>query len=190
MSATSSVSLADGRPPRVSGDVGLICQLIRLSALAWIGWSLYLIVAFWGDRAEVVRVHSTLMKLDLSALPASQHAIAFALVLADWVVAGLIVWFVWRLFGHYLRGDIFTRASVEEMRRLGWAGVVSVAMDLLTRALMPFVLTMHIADASPAHRMWANPNDLLHLMMAVFILALARIFKSGVEIAEDHRQIV
>lgn len=182
--------VADDRTPRLPPDAGAICHVIRLSALVWIGWSLVRVIGFWGGRDEVVRAYSGLLKLDLAQLPAAHHAAAFALVLLDWAMAALVVWMVWQLFGHFLRGEIFTRESVADMQCLGAIGVASVAVDMLVRFALPFVLSMHITGAAPAHAMRAEPNDLLHLMMAFFVLALARVFKAGVDIADDHRQIV
>jgi hypothetical protein len=42
----------------------------------------------------------------------------------------------------------------------------------------------------PQRHFWIMPNDLLHLLLALFIVAFAHIFRVGVEIADDNRQIV
>jgi Protein of unknown function (DUF2975) len=101
----------------------------------------------------------------------------------------LIVVFIWRLFGHYLRGDIFSAAAVAEMGRAGWTGVAAVVADLLSRPLVAYALTPHLGEGA-RHHFWIMPNDLLHLLLALFIVALAEIFRAGVEIADDNRQIV
>src|SRR5262249_19309981 len=112
-----------------------------------------------------------------------------AIILADLAIAWLIVAFVWRLFGHYLRGEIFNRAAVEEMWRAGWTGVAAVVADIVARPLLAYALTQHLAESQRDH-FWTKPDDLRHLCRALFVVALANIFKVGVEIADDNRQIV
>lgn len=167
-----------------------LCHAVRLSAAAWIVWVAFVTVRHWSDAAEIARGYGHYLKLDLSRLPASDHAIAFAMVLADVAVAAVVVVFVWRLFAHYLRGEIFTLGAVDEMRRLGWAGCAAVAADIVVRSLQPVILTRHLDGGARSLSLWIEPNDLLHLMMALFFVVLAVIFKTGVEIADDHRQIV
>src|SRR5262249_25971879 len=112
-----------------------------------------------------------------------------AIILLDLGIAWLPVLFIWRLFGHYLRGDIFSLAAVSEMWRCGWAGVAAIIADLIARPLLAYALTQHLSESERLH-FWTNPSDLLYLLTALFIVALAHIFRAGVEIADDNRQIV
>jgi hypothetical protein len=170
--------------------VAVLCHVIRWVAVAWIGWALVIIVMKWTDRSALADSWGRFLKLDLAQLPWTHYASAFAVVLADWAVAAMVVFFFWRLFGHYLQGRIFTREAVDEMRWLGWVGVAAVVMDFIARPLVRFFLAMHLGNSAQPLGFWIEPNDLLHLLMALFIVVLAHIFKAGVEIADDHRQIV
>jgi hypothetical protein len=138
---------------------------------------------------RVAEHYGRALKIDLGHLPASGYLMALTIIVLDLALAWLVVVFVWRLFGRYLRGDIFSQAAVVEMWRGGWAGVAAVAADLVARPLLAYALTLHL-DESQRHHFWTTPNDLLHLVMALFIVALAHIFRAGVEIADDNRQIV
>ncbi len=71
----------------------------------------------------------------------------------------------------------------------GWTGVAAVAADILARPLIAYALTLHLSEG-PQRHFWIMPNDLLHLLLALFIVAFAHIFRVGVEIADDNRQIV
>jgi hypothetical protein len=42
----------------------------------------------------------------------------------------------------------------------------------------------------PSWGFFVLPQDLLHLIFAIFVLALAHIFKAAAEMADDHAQIV
>jgi hypothetical protein len=171
---------------RVSG----LCHLIRWVSVAWITWTLAIIVMKWSDIDALKQSWGHYLNLDLTALPSSHYTAALAVVLADWAIAALVVVFVWRLFGCYLRGSIFSVEAVTEMRNLGLAGVAATAADMIARPLIQVLLSWHLGSGSRSFVFWAEPNDVLHILMALFVVALAHIFKTGVEIADDHRQIV
>ena len=173
-------------PPHVT----MLSHAIRWIAVAWIGWGLVQVFNRWSDFEAIKRGWGHYLKIDLSALPVEHYWVAFGVVLIDWAIAAVIVVFVWRLFGCYLRGQIFSGEAVREMRLLGFAGVAAVTADILARPLIQAIFSLHLAGPKPAFNVWIEPNDLLHLLMALSLAALAVIFKSGVEIADDHRQII
>jgi hypothetical protein len=169
--------------------VAPFCHAIRLSALGWIAWASAVTLSVFATPTRVAEHYGHFLKVHLTTLPTSGYVTALAIVLTDLAIAWLIVVFVWRLFGHYLRGNIFSAAAVQEMWYGGWTGVAAVLADIVARPLVAYALTRHLSDA-PRHHFWTSPNDLLHLVLALFIVALAHIFKAGVEIADDNRQIV
>ena len=169
--------------------VAPLCHAIRLSALAWIVWASAVTLSVFASPLRVAEHYSQFLKVDLTTLPTWGYVTALAIILVDLAIAWLIVVFVWRLFGHYLRGEIFSPAAVNEMWCGGWTGVAAVVADIVARPLVAYALTQHLSDG-PRYHFWTNPNDPLFLMLALFIVALAHIFKAGVEIADDNRQIV
>ncbi|HML28010.1 MAG TPA: DUF2975 domain-containing protein [Hyphomicrobium sp.] len=181
-------SLADRLEP-LPPRLGLMCHLIRWSAVAWIGWALGLVLMVWSSPGTVERVYGRFLNTDLGGLPIIDYAAAFFVVLVDWSVSALVVVFVWRLFGAYLRGSIFTVESVEVMRCVGWIGVAAVAADIASRPLVTLLLTRHLSVGHAVH-VWAEPNDMLHVLIALFIVALAHVYTVGVQIADENRQIV
>ena len=169
--------------------VAPLCHAIRLSAVGWIIWASVATLTVFGSRVAVAEHYGRFFHTDLSGLSAPGYGEALAIVLFDLAIAWLIVVFIWRLFGHYLQGDIFSAAAVNEMWRGGWTGVAAVAADVLSRPLIAYSLTQHLGE-DQRHYFWISPNDLLHLLLALFIVALAHIFRTGVEIADENRQIV
>jgi len=169
--------------------VALLCHAIRWSAVAWGLWATAAVLMLFASPDRVAEHYGRVFRIDLGHLPASGYVIALTIIVLDLVLAWLIVVFVWRLFGRYLRGDIFSHEAVDEMSRAGWAGVASVAADIVARPLLAYALTLHL-DASQRHHFWTGSDDLLHVLMALFIVAFAHIFRAGVEIADDNRQIV
>ena len=169
--------------------VAPLCHVIRWCAVAWGLWATVIVFMVFAVPDRVAENYGRALNVDLGQLPTSGYVLALAIIVLDLALAWLVVFFVWRLFGHYLKGDIFSHAAVAEMWRGGWAGVAVVAFDLVARPLIAYVLTQHLAESQRLH-FWTSPDDLLHLMLALFIVALARIFRAGVEIADDNRQIV
>ena len=169
--------------------LGHLCHFIRWTGIAWIVWVFAEVLMAWGDRDKVTAIYGRLFKADLSALPLGDHMLGLAIVLTDVAAAAAVSFFVWRLFGHYLRGNIFSSSAVDAMRNLGCAGVAAVLADLVTRPMLAWALTRHLGDGQPMH-VWTDPQDLLHLLMALFIVALAHVFKTGVEIADENKHFV
>jgi Protein of unknown function (DUF2975) len=169
--------------------VAPLCHAIRLSALAWIIWASVGTLSVFGSPARVAEHFGRVLNVDLTNLPTSGYAMALTIILVDLAIAWLIVVFIWRLFGHYLKGEIFSLAAVQDLGRAGWTGVAAVVADIVARPLIAYALTQHLGE-SQRHHFWTNPNDLLHLLLALFIVALAHIFRVGVAIADENRQIV
>jgi len=169
--------------------VAPLCHGIRLSAVVWIVWASAATLSVFASKAQVAEHYGRFLHVDLTNLPTSGYVMALAVILLDLAIAWLPVFFIWRLFGHYLRGDIFSRAAVREMWRCGWSGVAAVVTDIVARPVLAYALTQHLSE-SERHHFWTNPNDILYLLLALFIVALAHIFRASVEIADDNRQIV
>lgn len=184
-----AAALSSDRQQILHNRIGTMCHVIRAAAVIWFAWAAIRSLSNWLTLDAVKNSWGRHLHLDLSQLPFSHHMAAFAITLADIAITGLVVAFLWRLFSLYLRGHIFSLDAVAQMRNLGWAGVAAVAADLIARPLVKAVLTAHLSVPQPL-ALWAEPNDMLHLIMALFIVALAHVFKTGVEIAEDNRQFI
>jgi hypothetical protein len=175
--------------PALTRRIAWLCHVIRWSAVLWAAWGTAIPLMIFSSRDRVAAYYGRLLNVDLSNLPMSGHALALLILLVDVALAWLVVAFIWRLFGHYLRADIFSHAAVDAMWRCGWAGVVAVVADIIVRPAFAYVLTQHLSS-SERHHFWTAPQDLLHLTVALIVVALAFIFRTGVEIADENRQIV
>ncbi|MFL5038894.1 MAG: DUF2975 domain-containing protein, partial [Xanthobacteraceae bacterium] len=101
----------------------------------------------------------------------------------------VVAFCLWRLFGTYLAGRVFTVDAVTWLRRIGIAGIVAVMAGVLIRLAIIAVFSGQIIPAA-GRSFLVLPQDLLNLIFAVFVLALAHIFRAAAEMAEDHAQIV
>jgi hypothetical protein len=171
------------------GRIGWICHGLRLAALLWIAWNLVMVLITWSDRPAVLQAYGQWLGIDLAGVSASRYAVAFGLVLADLAVAATVAFCIWRLFGTYLAGRVFTIDAALWLRRTGVAAIAAVVIDVLLRLLIVRLLSGQFILV-PARGFFVLPQDLLHLIFGLFLLALAHIFKAAAEMAEDHAQIV
>jgi len=177
------------RPSDLRGRIAWICHGVRIAAVVWIVWIFVMVVTNWTNKAAILEAYARWLAIDTSGVSAARYAVAFGLIVADMAVAAAVVFCIWRLFGTYLGGRVFTIDAALWLRRTGFVIVAAVAVDLLTRLLIASLFLGQFALVA-AGRFLVLPQDLLHLIFALFLLALAHIFNAAAEIADDHAQIV
>lgn len=170
--------------------IGWLCQLIRFTALVYAGWVLYQIVTLWLDRAMVIRHYGNWYRADLSLLSDWQRFAGFLVHFGIWLLVAAACCAVWKLFSGFLEGRIFTPDAAQHLRLLGIFGLSAEILDMATRPLISVLLTYHLPQGARLVTITFNPNDLLNILFLIGFLALAHIYKSAAEIAEDHGQIV
>jgi len=169
--------------------IGWICHAIRVATAVWLTWILVRLIINWWDRASLEQNLFRYLDTDISGLSQFRYTLAFALTLLAWLCAAALGYYLWRLFGGYLEGRIFTVDAALRMRAAAIVGFVATFADVVHRPLYYLTLMGHL-PGKVGLAAYIQPNDLLHLLLACFILALATIFKTAAEIADDHSQIV
>ena len=99
---------------------------------------------------------------------------------------------IWRLFGTYLEGRIFTGDAAVWMERIGIAGLITVAVGIVARRIDWLILTSH-AELPFSTRLltqFAIPSDLLGVLFSLFVLSIGYVFRTAVQIADDNASIV
>jgi hypothetical protein len=170
--------------------IGWICHALRIAAVLWITWNLALVIFYWGDKAQILQNYGLLFSADLGDVSAARYAAAFAAVMVGLAVAAVVVVCIWRLAGTYLAGRVFTLDAALWLRRTGLAGISAVIVSVLVRVVIASILVGQFVPISPRGYYYLLPQDLLHAIFAVFVFALAHIFKAAAEMAEDQAQIV
>ena len=129
---------------------------------------------------------------DLGAISPLEYAWAVGVSAATWFPAAAVAWCIWRLFGTYLDGRIFTADAAAWMQRVGVAGLVAVLASIAGRRIEWLILTGH-ADLPFSTRLLTQfvvPSDLLQVLFCLFVLAVGHVFRTAVRIADDHAAIV
>lgn len=169
--------------------IGWICHGLRIAAAVWVAWVLVMVMVVWSDKAAMLEATGRFIAADLTGVSTARYALGFALALIDWTAAAAVAFCIWRLFGTYLAGRVFTVDAAVWLRRTGIARITAVLADVLWRLISLSVFTGQLT-LTAGRGLFVLPADLLHLIFALFVLALAHIFKAAAEMAEDHAQIV
>ncbi len=179
----------ESRTALLRRHIAWICHALRVAAVLWLMWILVMVYVVWSDKTAVLEGYSRWLSLDLSGVSDARFTAALAIVLLDSAFAAMVVFCIWGLFTTYLAGRVFTIDAAVWLRRIGWAGVAAVIGDVVARLTIASIFAGHFVITVPRGFVLL-PQDLLHLIFALFVLALAQIFKVAAEMAEDHAQIV
>ena len=168
--------------------IAWICQALRLAAVIWVVWELVFVVIHWSDKAAVVQNYERVFSTTL--LSTARYAVAFGAVMVSMAVVFVIAFCLWRLAGTYLAGRVFTVDAALWLRRTGIAGLAGLIVSVIARVVVASILTDRWVPMSPLGFFYIVPQDVLHLIFVIFVLALAHIFKAAAEMADDQAQIV
>ena len=170
--------------------IGWICHALRIAAVVWFAWGSALLLFVWSDRARITQGWGQLFSLDLSGISDARYAAAFAVALVALAVSAVVAACLWRLASTYLAGRVFTVDAALWLRRTGIAGFTAIAVDIVARLAVASILTGQFAPVPTRGFIYVMPQDVLHLIFAAFVFALAYIFQAAAELADDHAQIV
>jgi Protein of unknown function (DUF2975) len=146
----------------------------------------------WVDPGKTAGMVGRYLDADLGVISSSQVASGFALQVAAWIPMAAVAYCIWRLFGGYLRGRIFTGDAAAWVQRIGLAGLIAVVVSIVIRRVEWLILTSH--SGLPFNtRLFTQvvvPNDLLEVLFSLFVLAVGHVFRIAVQIADDNASIV
>jgi len=101
-----------------------------------------------------------------------------------------VLWQVWRLFGQYRLGQVFSAAALTHLRRFAWALVALAVVQPLARVLMSVAISL---DNPPGHRHLVisfSSNDFALLLLALVFVAIARVMVEAAQAADEVEQFV
>jgi hypothetical protein len=187
-----AVTLPPPSQVELRGRIGRLCHLIRAVTIGWIGWTLLATIWAWSDQAKLVGNLGHYLNADLSGITQAEYLWAAIVGVSAWTPVVAVGYCMWRLVGTYLDGRIFTVDAAAWMRRLGIAGLVAVLVDIVFRRIIWWILTSHgnIPLSTRLYTQVVVPQDLLYIVFCLFVVAIAHIFKTAAEIAEDNARIV
>jgi len=169
--------------------IGWICHALRIAAVLWFGWEVVWSLISWSDKARILESYGFWFSADFTGVSDARYAAAVVAVILSLAAGVPVVICIWRLAGTYLSGRVFSVDAALWLRRTGIAGLAATVVSVLARAVVASIIAGQPV-LIPPRGSFVLPQDLLHLIFSLFVLALARIFKAAAEMAEDHAQIV
>jgi hypothetical protein len=172
--------------------IAWLCHLARAAAFGWAAWTLIAVVWVWTDPTKTAGLVGHYLNADLGPVTSAQVAWGLGVQVAAWIPCAAIAYCIWRLFGAYLDGRIFTADAAAWMQRIGIAGLTTVAVGIAARRIDWLILTSH-ADLAFSTRLLTQfvvPGDLLGVLFSLFVLAIGHVFTTAVQIADDNAGIV
>jgi hypothetical protein len=172
--------------------IAWLCHFARAAALGWAAWMLINVAWIWSDPAKTAGMVGRYLNADLGSVTSAQVAWGFGVHVAAWIPCAAVAYCIWRLFGAYLDGRIFTADAAAWIERIGIAGLTTVAVGIVARRIDWLILTSH-AHLPLSTRLFTQfvvPSDLLGVLFSLFVLAIGHVFTTAVEIADDNASIV
>jgi len=180
-------------PPLASSTlrarIAWICHALRIGAVVWIGWGVVWTLVSWSDKTRTLKSYGFWFSADFTGLSDARYAAAVVAVIFSLAATVPVVICIWRLAGTYLAGRVFSVDAALWLRRTGIAALAAIVVNIIARVVVANIIAGY-PILIPPRGSFVVPQDLLHLIFAVFVLALAHIFKAAAEMADDHAQIV
>ncbi len=170
--------------------IGWLCQAIRFAAAAYAVWILAIAITHWTNAERIGRVYGGWLKVDMTDLQGWQRLAGFGVTMVIWSFAAAACYCAWKLFSGFLAGRIFTIDASLWLRRIGTFGLAAEIADILARPVITLLMTLHLPPASRTFAAPLNPNDLVFVLFFSSLIALAHIYKTAAEIADDAAQIL
>lgn len=101
-----------------------------------------------------------------------------------------LLWQLWRLFGEYRRGAVFSPRALASLRRFAWGMLALAVGQPLTQTLMSVAVSW---DNPPGRRMVMlalSSNDYALVLGALVFLAIARVMTEAARVSEENEGFV
>ncbi|UXH79639.1 DUF2975 domain-containing protein [Roseateles amylovorans] len=146
---------------------------------------------FWSDAAWVQRTATTdwnltgPMQLDVMARGSAAVVNLPATLLTLYALMCL-----WRLFGCYLRAEVFTAPAAHHLRRLGQAVIAMAVVTPLTQTATIIALTLGNPPGKRQLIVGLSSQHYIVLLCGLVLLAMALIMREAQRMAQENAEFV
>lgn len=119
--------------------------------------------------------------------------VAGAVMAALGVVSIPILWGLWELknlFEGYTRGEIFTVEAARNLRRFGYALMVSAAKTGVGSVLLSAALSIDVQEGRKALVLSFSSDDLALLLIGAILLVISKVMEEASRVAEENAGFV
>lgn len=189
-----SATAADSQPPReaeLRRRIAFTCRAVRLLTIVCAIWIVGGAAWHWSQSARVAAVAKLQWGIESTQFSSGQLLAGFASDLLLPGAAGLgALYCLWRLFGTFLGGRIIDCEAASWLRRAGLFLLAAAIASVFDNMVQALVLSSHLGVGHRMLSIGLPPVFFLCILIGAVAVALARVFQSAAELAEDHAQIV
>jgi hypothetical protein len=185
-----TVPMRAGRAVTVSAPVGWLCFVVRAATLLYAALAAAVLALapiypewLFGEAARTLDV-------TLRDLPFGQMVAAVLTIGVGIVASVLMMLSLNRMFAGFAAGRVFGAETSRHLRTAATWAVVGLVTDIAARPLISLLLTI---DRGPGHRtlmLGVGSHDLVNLIFAGTMLAMAHVLAQAGRIADDNATIV
>ena len=123
-------------------------------------------------------------------LPADVRALGFLVAMIPAGIQMTAFYLLFRLFGLYAQGEIFTEGAVGYIRKTGYTLLAAQIIRPLQDALLTLVLTMHNAPGMRTISVGIGSTDLAEILIACLVILVSWIMDEGRKLKEEEALVI
>ncbi len=167
----------------------IMAWLSLLGAIAYVAAEFLVFLAPNIGRALDIEIHHTGADITM-AIP---FAYRLAALVVDLIPTALVVWALielYRLFQHYAKGEVFSRAALGHLNRVAALMFWQVLVSFIAQAPISYLLSLYRPAGHREISLGLGSNDFAFLFMAGVVLVIARVMAEARRMADENESFV
>lgn len=169
-----------------------MARCVRVMCVIGLAIMALLPVAFWHDAAWVQRVarDEWLSGAAPMQLDAASRLLGFAAGLPVQLLTMVALWQLWRLFGCYGRGEVFTLGAIRHLQRLGQSVILMAPAMPLCHTLAVLALTWGNPPGQRVLVFSLSTQHYLALLFGLVLLAMGLVMQEARRMAQENAEFI
>ncbi|MBC7993625.1 MAG: DUF2975 domain-containing protein [Rhizobacter sp.] len=147
-------------------------------------------LAFWFEPASFAHALSAMPKTGVTTLSPTTRLFAVLALLPLVAMALFGLQQLWKLFGGYAHGQVFTEIAAMRLRRLGILMMLVCLVKPLTGAVMSIILSWHNPPGQRTLTLGLSSDDYVSLLSGAVLLAIALVMREAARLAQENAEFV
>lgn len=164
-------------------------SLVLLPIITVLSWVFYEDLIALGGMQSVNDVALSGLNIP-ETLPTVSRMLAMAVSMIPMVIDMLTLFFLYKLFGIYAEGRVFTSSSVGYIRRIGITLLIGQALHPVHEALLTLALTFTNPPGQRMIHIGFSSANFSEILIAVMIIVVAWIMDEGRRLSEEQALVI
>lgn len=147
-------------------------------------------LAFWLEPATFAQALSAMPKPGVATLTPTTRLYAVVALLPLMAMALFGLQQLWKLFGGYAHGEVFTEIAAMRLRRIGIVLMLVCLVKPLTGTVMSVILSWHNPPGQRTLTLGLSSDDYVSLLSGAVLLAIALVMREAARLAQENAEFV